>query len=219
VRERERRSQTVKKPGVPDARDSHPLASTIEEVASLVGNASFARAVAQVASMRARSPAGQTSELAREPTAADTSAGALAPRPVTAENAKPPAAPGAASADKADKTDRTALGMFTATSYGPPWNRMQGHGVTKTGVDLQKAPQIYGVAVDPKVIPLRSHLYITPNPFGHKGTFVAFDTGGAIKGEHIDFYDWRGRKEQRGWGKQQVTIERASHADPDGTGR
>jgi 3D (Asp-Asp-Asp) domain-containing protein len=47
------------------------------------------------------------------------------------------------------------------------------------------------------VIPLGSKLKITPNPFGYSGAFTAFDTGGAIKGNRIDFYDWRGRARAR----------------------
>jgi 3D (Asp-Asp-Asp) domain-containing protein len=45
------------------------------------------------------------------------------------------------------------------------------------------------VAVDPKVIPLGSKLYIT-TPSGNivYGMAVAADTGGAIKGNKIDLY-------------------------------
>jgi 3D (Asp-Asp-Asp) domain-containing protein len=86
------------------------------------------------------------------------------------------------------------LGQFDATSYGPPWGGIQGTGVTATGVNLKGSPHMYGVAVDPNVIPLGSKLKISPNPFGYSGTFTAFDTGGAIKGHRIDFYDWRGRR-------------------------
>lgn len=98
------------------------------------------------------------------------------------------------------------LGRFTATSYGPPWGGIQGTGVTATGVNLKGNPHTYGVAVDPSVIPLGTKLKITPNPFGYGGTFTAFDTGGAIKGKRIDFYDWRGRKAQLGWGSKTVTV-------------
>lgn len=98
------------------------------------------------------------------------------------------------------------LGKFVATSYGPPWGGIQGTGTTATGVDLHSGPHRYGVAVDPSVIPLGSKLRITPNPFNYGGAFEAFDTGGAIKGNRIDFYDWRGRKAQYGWGTKTVTV-------------
>ena len=45
------------------------------------------------------------------------------------------------------------------------------------------------VAVDPTVIPLGSRVYIPAyrhDPYG--GWFVARDTGGAIRGRHVDVY-------------------------------
>lgn len=98
-------------------------------------------------------------------------------------------------------------GVFSSTSYGPPWNALNGTGVTATGVDLRPARKAYGVAVDPGVIPLGAKLKINPNPFGHGGEFTAFDTGGAIKGNRIDFYDWRGRSHQTAWGRRSVDVE------------
>lgn len=45
------------------------------------------------------------------------------------------------------------------------------------------------IAVDPRVIPLRSWVYIPAyRNDGHGGWFVAQDTGGAITGRHIDVY-------------------------------
>jgi 3D (Asp-Asp-Asp) domain-containing protein len=45
------------------------------------------------------------------------------------------------------------------------------------------------VAVDPRVIPLGSRVYIPAyRNDGQGGWFVAQDTGGAIKGHHIDVY-------------------------------
>lgn len=98
------------------------------------------------------------------------------------------------------------LGKFVATSYGPPWGGIQGTGVTATGVNLKGGPHTYGIAVDPSVIPLGSNVKVQPNPFGYGGSFKAFDTGGAIKGRRIDFYDWRGRAAQNNWGSRPVTI-------------
>jgi len=98
------------------------------------------------------------------------------------------------------------LGRFDATSYGPPWGGIQGTGVTATGVNLKSNPHMYGVAVDPSRIPLGSKLKITPNPFGTSSAFTAFDTGGAIKGNRIDFYDWRGRATQNKWGHRSVSV-------------
>jgi 3D (Asp-Asp-Asp) domain-containing protein len=45
------------------------------------------------------------------------------------------------------------------------------------------------IAVDPRVIPLGSWVYIPAyRDDGHGGWFVAEDTGGAITGHHIDVY-------------------------------
>lgn len=98
------------------------------------------------------------------------------------------------------------LGKFESTAYGPPWNAMNGTGVTATGVDLRPAKKAFGIAVDPSRLKLGKNYYVWPNPFGRKGPFKAFDTGGAIKGNRIDFYDWRGRAAQLGWGRKPVTI-------------
>jgi 3D (Asp-Asp-Asp) domain-containing protein len=98
------------------------------------------------------------------------------------------------------------LGKFRSTAYGPPWGGIQGTGVTASGVNLKGSPHIYGVAADPSILPLGSRVKINPNPFGYGGTFKVFDTGGAIKGRRIDFYDWRGRKSQMAWGSRSVNV-------------
>jgi uncharacterized protein YabE (DUF348 family) len=71
-------------------------------------------------------------------------------------------------------TSTSGINMtVTATAY-------TGGGTTSTGV-----PARYGlIAVDPRVIPYGTKVYIPQ--FG--GTFVAADTGGAIKGSKIDIY-------------------------------
>ncbi len=99
-----------------------------------------------------------------------------------------------------------AKGGFVATAYGPPWGGIQGQGVTKTGVDLKSGPKRYIIAVDPSVIPLHTRTGVWPNPFGYRGKFAAEDTGGAIKGKRIDFYDWRGRESQNKWGRRTVSV-------------
>lgn len=107
------------------------------------------------------------------------------------------------------------VGTFDATSYGPPWGGIQGTGTTATGVDLHGSPHLHGIAVDPSVLSLGKNYYVWPNPFGYSGAFKAFDTGGAIKGNRIDFYDWRGRSAQLGWGHKSVTVSTAAIRDKD----
>jgi 3D (Asp-Asp-Asp) domain-containing protein len=104
---------------------------------------------------------------------------------------------------------------FLATAYGPPWNAINGSGVTATGIDLTAGPSALVIAVDPSVIPLGSFEHVTPNPFGTAQAFVAGDTGGAIVGRHVDIYDWQGRSSQLAWGARHVTVTPAP--DP-GTG-
>lgn len=101
-----------------------------------------------------------------------------------------------------------AQGGFVSSAYGPPWGGIQGGGTTATGVDLHSNPHILGVAVDPSVIPLGTKLRIQPNPFGTNDPFTAFDTGGAIKGNRIDFYDWLGRAHQNAWGMRNVSVSK-----------
>jgi 3D (Asp-Asp-Asp) domain-containing protein len=101
-------------------------------------------------------------------------------------------------------------GSWLATSYGPPWGGIEGNGVTATGVDLRAATPALEIAVDPSVIPLGSWVYVQPNPFGTAQPFYAGDTGGAIRGRHIDVYDWRGRASQQAWGARPVTVTPAS---------
>jgi 3D (Asp-Asp-Asp) domain-containing protein/phage-related protein len=98
-------------------------------------------------------------------------------------------------------------GVYVSSAYGPPWTGINGTGVTATGVDLRSNPHVLGVAVDPSMIDLGSMLSIKPNPFKNTSEkFKAFDTGSAIKGPRIDFYDWRGRAAQYGWGMRTVKV-------------
>lgn len=100
---------------------------------------------------------------------------------------------------------------WVATAYGPPWDGIQGSGVTATGIDLRPAKPAYIIAVDPTVIPLGSYVHVVPNPFGNDAiSFLAADTGGAIIGKHIDIYDWRGRASQDAWGTRHVTVTSAA---------
>lgn len=73
----------------------------------------------------------------------------------------------------------------TATAYDPYPAGGSGLGITANGMKAQ-----YGVvAVDPKVIPLGTKLYIESTDDGDSWSYgycIAADTGGAIKGNRID---------------------------------
>ena len=97
-------------------------------------------------------------------------------------------------------------GPWIATAYGPPWDAMNGSGVTATGLNLTAGEPAYEIAVDPSVIALGSFERVTPNPFGTSHAFYAGDTGGAIIGRHVDIYDWQGRAAQNAWGVRHVAV-------------
>ncbi len=70
------------------------------------------------------------------------------------------------------------------------------NGITATGRQAAKGV----VAVDPRVIPLGTKLYIP----GY-GQAIAADTGGAIKGNKIDLC-YNSKSEAFGWGVRSVTV-------------
>lgn len=78
-------------------------------------------------------------------------------------------------------------------------------GITYTGQNAWKS----GVAVDPKVIPLGSHLDIpgyTRGPNKNGSWILCDDIGGKIKGNRIDVrfkYHWQAKK----WGKRKIKIK------------
>lgn len=77
-----------------------------------------------------------------------------------------------------------------ATAYAPTGNN------TATGT----VPELGTIAVDPRVIPLGTRLYVQGYGFG-----TALDTGGAIKGDRVDlFFD--SNREASDWGARNVRI-------------
>lgn len=95
---------------------------------------------------------------------------------------------------------------FLTTTYGPPWDEIEGGPETAIGTPLR--PGRHVVAVDRNVIPLGSKLRIWPNPHNYRGSFTAEDVGGAIIGRHIDIYVWQGRAVRDFWrqGKTKVCL-------------
>lgn len=89
---------------------------------------------------------------------------------------------------------RFTEGVVRATQYGPPWGGIEGDGIaTSAGLRINGgAPHKYFIAVDPAQISYGQWVYVWPNQFQWPGPFLAADTGGAIRGQHIDVYDWRG---------------------------
>lgn len=84
---------------------------------------------------------------------------------------------------------REALEVI-ATAYGPTGNR------TATGV----MPERGVIAVDPRVIPLGTRVYVDGYGYGR-----ALDVGSAIKGKRIDVF-FPSESEARRWGVRQVKL-------------
>ncbi|WP_243458126.1 3D domain-containing protein [Sporosarcina sp. Te-1] len=74
-------------------------------------------------------------------------------------------------------------------------------GVTSTGINLKKNPDVKVIAVDPKVIPLGTKVHVE----GY-GYAIAGDTGSAIKGNKIDVF-FSSKSEAYEWGRKKVKIK------------
>ena len=110
--------------------------------------------------------------------------------------------PVAASAD----SPTTPLGRFTVTAYHGPQVKGYTRPITATGTIARSG---HTIAVDPKVIPLGSIIYVRG-----VGIRRAEDTGGKIKGRRLDVY-MPSIAAARRFGRQQldvylVTVPRSS---------
>lgn len=92
----------------------------------------------------------------------------------------------------------------TATAYDPSPAQNGGSSTTATGMK----PRFGVIAVDPRVIPLGSRVYIESSDGGQSwvyGYAIAGDTGGAIKGNKIDLC-YNTASEVRKFGRRSATI-------------
>lgn len=90
---------------------------------------------------------------------------------------------------------RNPKGAITFPLAAGGWSNGRGRGyVPLRGVTFALGPALplhyYGsIAVDPRVIPLGSRIYVPAyRRDGRGGWFLAQDTGGAVSGRHIDIY-------------------------------
>lgn len=91
----------------------------------------------------------------------------------------------------------------TATAYCPgPCKKCGTGGVTATGKNARKS---MGVAVDPREIKMGRKITLLTSRGGVKRTYVADDTGGAIKGRRIDIRVPT-HAEAKKFGKQKMKI-------------
>lgn len=86
----------------------------------------------------------------------------------------------------------------TSTAYTANCNGCSGY--TATGVNLRANPNAKVIAVDPRVIPLGTKVYVE----GY-GYAVAADTGSAVKGNKIDVF-FPSKAEAYRWGRKSVKI-------------
>lgn len=104
--------------------------------------------------------------------------------------------------------DYAAVYTFAASAYDLSYASCgknpgdRGYGITASGMKAQKGV----VAVDPKVIPLGTKLYIeSTDSYPDYGYAVAGDTGGAIKGNRIDLF-MESHSEAINFGRRNVKV-------------
>ncbi|MBM7706121.1 3D (Asp-Asp-Asp) domain-containing protein [Chryseomicrobium aureum] len=107
-----------------------------------------------------------------------------------ASNPTPPAQ----TSPEAVKTFQVEATAYTAYCTGCS-------GITATGINLRANPHLKVIAVDPRVIPLGSRVWVE----GY-GEAIAGDTGGAIKGNKIDVFI-PNQQQALNWGRKTVTIK------------
>ena len=111
-------------------------------------------------------------------------------KPATKSNTKQASAP----ANASGKTLTMRATAYTAYCEGCS-------GITANGTDIRSNPNLKVIAVDPRVIPLGTRVWVE----GY-GEAIAADTGGAIKGNKIDvFIPTEGQARQ--WGVKTVTVK------------
>ncbi|HAC0715609.1 TPA_asm: DUF348 domain-containing protein [Listeria monocytogenes] len=76
-----------------------------------------------------------------------------------------------------------------------------GGGTTAYGINLSANPGLKVIAVDPRIIPLGSKVWVE----GY-GEAIAGDTGGAIKGNIVDVY-FLNESQCYSWGRRMVTVK------------
>lgn len=98
--------------------------------------------------------------------------------PVTPQASAPAPAPAVGQESSTD-LGRSFVGKITAYSYQAPINGARGS-ITRSGTQVR-----WGIlAVDPLVIPLGSRVMIE----GFDEVFIAEDTGGAVRGNHVEIF-------------------------------
>ncbi len=103
--------------------------------------------------------------------------------------------------EKSEKEEPKVVKTFKVTATAFTANCKGCSGVTSTGFNLKKNPNAKIIAVDPKVIPLGTKVWVE----GY-GEAIAADKGGSIKGNKIDVF-MPSTKKAYSWGRRTVTVK------------
>ena len=103
--------------------------------------------------------------------------------------------------EKSEKQEPTVVKTFKVTATAFTANCRGCSGVTSTGFNLKKNPNAKIIAVDPKLIPLGTKVWVE----GY-GEAIAADKGGSIKGNKIDVF-MSSTKKAYSWGRRTVTVK------------
>ncbi|QDQ00376.1 LysM peptidoglycan-binding domain-containing protein [Lysinibacillus fusiformis] len=129
-------------------------------------------------------------------------ASAAKPKTAVSTYKKPAATAAATSATKPTSAPANASGQtytMRATAYTAYCEGCSG--ITANGTDIRSNPGLKVIAVDPRVIPLGTKVWVE----GY-GEAIAADTGGAIKGNKIDVFI-PSDGQARNWGVRTVTVK------------
>ncbi|WP_066258948.1 3D domain-containing protein [Neobacillus drentensis] len=112
---------------------------------------------------------------------------------------KPAAKKAVTTTSKSTKLKVVKTITVSATAYTANCKRCSG--ITATGINLKKNPNLKVISVDPRVIRLGTKVYVE----GY-GYAIAGDTGGAMRGNKIDIFVPSYKKAIQ-WGRKTVKVQ------------
>ncbi|MGE7634454.1 cell wall-binding protein EntA [Bacillus paramycoides] len=131
----------------------------------------------------------------------ETPAPAKAQAPAPVKTAAKPAVKAAETNEPSDGRDLTVVATAYTAHPSENGGTYGGRVLTAMGHDLTANPNMKMIAVDPKVIPLGSKVWVE----GY-GEAIAGDTGGAIKGNRIDVLVGSDAAANK-WGRKSVKVK------------
>ncbi|MHA2960733.1 LysM peptidoglycan-binding and 3D domain-containing protein [Priestia megaterium] len=157
--------------------------SQLKQWNNLSSNTIYINQVLQVGGQAAAQAKPSTPSPAAPSTPSTSAPSTSAPAPAPAQESK--------SVSKEITVEATAYTAYCAGCSG----------ITATGIDLRSNPNRKVIAVDPRVIPLGSRVYVE----GY-GEAIAGDTGGAIKGTRVDLF-MASQSSALNWGRKTVKLQ------------